>query len=334
MKKRLIYIAGTANDPDIGRYIQQDISNMKDIFEYYEDRGRLLLRTDEMVDTELLLNRLQNESGVYPWLFYFSGHSSLDQIQLADKPQKIETFVKLFDDPELLKHLHIVYLSSCESIDIGHQLNEVGVKVVIVTREKIPAFLANVASSIFFRQLMRVRNIELAFELTKVSYQAQRSVVDYSQGNIREPEFPFEILSNQEETLRSPLPRINLRPEEEAVIKLHLLDSERNLRQGFIEHGRSHSLPINTKYLRENTMESQKELKRSLEIVEEEQTLVDLLDNLDRSSLGQLSEPGKGSKRKKILIKEVKNPVAFKRSTTESIRRMITIDDEILSSYK
>lgn len=214
--KRLVYIGGLSNDTKIGSYVRQDMSNLKAIFEDYENEGKIILRTDEYITTRALSNRF-SDTQILPWLFYFSGHSDVNQIQMSDGIIEKERFANIFDEDKITQNLQLVYLSSCSSTDIADALIDKKVKVVIASIGEIPAGLANTLSHMFFNQFLFSENIQKAFDRAKNQY-----LIDRSKFNVNQQiDFPWILRTSNESNPYKPLQKMNLSPEQKHQILLN-----------------------------------------------------------------------------------------------------------------
>ena len=333
MKKRLFYFTGIANDKKIGNYIQLDFTSIKKIYETYEDEGEIILRTDEIITTQLLTSRLLSTSDNYPWLFYYSGHSSKQYIKF-EKPLDIKTFVNLFRDSNLKKELKLVFLNSCESYKAGLALLKEGVNCVLMSKEKIYSPIAYMASQLFLAQLMTSDTISEAFERAKSVFFATRSNFDYSSKKSVRPEFPFEIKSQSETFLEDQLPQTTL--SEIGVLKSQerIKNVELDLQMKFIEHGKTHKIPVNKNLIQKNIKKSNYLLGNSLSEISKNVDSYEIIKVFGESSIVNLPSLSKNDKEKHILIESLKDPEGFRDLSKASIRNSIEKGNQLLTSLE
>lgn len=299
MSKRLFYISGIANDPDIGSFIQEDLNNIKLILEPFVDTGDITLRSDEMVNSSLLLNRLSQADKV-PWLFYFSGHSDADSVTLTDGTFSAENFVNLFDNDRLRDQLQLVFMSSCKSNIIGEKLKEKGVKVVISSTTSVEPYLANVVSGLFFTHLMRSKSIGEAYETTQREFLFKREKLKFDGRTFKEVEFLWDIFSSSESNLCQPL--INFAPNrmQSTLAKVHEISMNVELTNYFNQFGKKNQLQVNSGAWKEELQESQKELEASLQLLKE----IGDIDSVTQNDLPDEGHRNINDDTPKLTIKE------------------------------
>lgn len=215
--KRLIYIAGQSDDDIIGNYVRDDINNMKNIFETYENEGQLILRTDELITKKSVMQRFRDNQ-IIPWLFYFSGHSDDNFIQFSDDKIPAELFVDFFTAHEpIVRELQLAYLGSCNSLSIANRLIDKNIKVVIASNQKVASYLANIVSKLFFNRFLISKNIGEAFDKTKIDFEFDRNNFNVNQ----DVDFPWVLLTSSEVNLGINLERVNLSAEQKNKILLN-----------------------------------------------------------------------------------------------------------------
>lgn len=225
MSKRLVYIASSSSDKTIGSYIRQDVTNMKSIFEPYENEGKIIFRTDEFATHQTIVNRFRDNK-ILPWLFYFSGHSDSNGIRLEDRVLCPSQFVKIFDNDKIRETLQLVYLGSCNSIEIGKQLCENKIKLTIVSNKDVEPHLSNIVSKLFFNRFFFADTIQEAFRLTENDYKSDRERLMVNE----DTEFPWRLLQYDHND-PIPMKKIKLSAEQKtqifmnsAAIRLQFLD--------------------------------------------------------------------------------------------------------------
>jgi len=324
-KKRLIYIAGLSNDAKIGSFIQKDISNMKSIFENYENEGQVILRTDEIVTTTSLRERFSNTK-VLPWLFYFSGHSDVNQIQMSDGTIAKKNFTDIFNYDRIIQNLQLVYLSSCKSFDIADTLcYEKKVKVVIASTANVNAGLSNIISKFFFNQFLFSDNIQQAFNQAKNFYKIDREKFNINQ-NV---DFPWILLSSNESNLDKPLKKIKLSPEQKHQILMNSTSIRLNLLDYYLNEDKSNNK--NHGLTKEEVKVIKDNLDSSITIVDDENENIQTLLDIWKTTTSLEVFP----KQKRILnsnkeFKKMKSPEIFKNKTRNQIINMTEIASKII----
>ncbi len=322
--KRLVYIAGLSGDKTIGNYVREDIMNMKSIFEAHENEGQVILRTDEFVTKKSILNRFRDNK-ILPWLFYFSGHSDENQIELSDGNVPTDVFVGLFNDSRILDALQMVYLGSCDSLSIGKKLIDNKVKVVIASNKKVPSHLANIVSKLFFVRFLISENIQQAFDMTFNDYEFDRSNFNVNQ----EIDFPWELLTSSETNLIKQMRKINLSKEQ----KHSILMNSAAIRLDFLNYYLSEdkSLNIKSDLIKDETNEIKKNLDSALNIATENEDIKSLIGLWKKSTpIYQLPDQ-KRFLRTTGEINTLKLPNKFITGTKVQISDMIKVSNKILS---
>jgi len=328
-QKRLVYIGALANDEKIGTFIQTDLENMKQIFESYEDEGQIILRTDEILTTDLLIRRLALTK-IYPWLFYFSGHSKVDAIQLSDREISSDDFANLFDNVALNNHLQLVYLGSCDSDDIGQKLIEKGVKVVIASTQEVPAHLANIVSRFFFNQFLLMPTIQEAFERTETLFRLTRGRLDIDTGVVLPPDFPWLLLTSSETNLEKTLPKISLSPEQKYLTLVRSVEAELELTGYFQTYGLEHDLLADKTTFDADVISIKDHLEASLSLVENNDKVKNLFDIWKSNASPNAHHRLGRFLRKNIHIEDLPQSNQFKKITKKNIGNLINLSERIL----
>lgn len=322
--KRLVYIAGLSSDPGIGIYVREDMNNMKSVLESYENEGQIILRTDEYVTIESFIDRF-GDNKILPWLFYFSGHSSNNDISFSDGNMAADVFVKILTSQKTKEALQLVYLGSCDSLTIGKKLIDNDVKVVIASSKKVKPHLANIVSKLFFYRFFVIKNIQEAYNMTLTYYEADRNKFNVNQT----VDFPWVLLTSSETNLEKPLKPIRL----SAVQKHQLVMNSTNIRLELLNYyiTEDPSVGKNTDLIKEEASKIRDSLDTTLNIIDENKNIRTLIEPWKNTPTIELLPDSERIMRTSRRIENLNLPQNFLRRTVDRVSTMRDLSNNILN---
>lgn len=309
-------MSGVASDKDLYSYIQEDFFNLKEILELFEDNNKIILRTDEIVTLELIIKRLGRDR-LYPWMFYFSGHSTDKMIMLNDREVPILEFANLFRTGSGERRIEIAFFNSCDSKDIGTAVIDAGVNVAIVTLRDIEAGLANTISKVFFGKLMVAKTVMEAYNFAENMFNIVTTHIDPA----KRPLFPCRIMSRQETQLTKELPKFRYSPEQSYFIATHMINSELQMLDAVKEYSIKQKVNINNDSYDEHLKTINTSLNKMTPLIQKGENFQNILRVIQKGDRAKLTPSRllnvKGS------ISEVKDPVNFKKKALFELEQLI-----------
>ncbi len=322
--KRLVYVAGLSNDHRIGHYVRDDINNIKSILETHENNGEIILRVDEWVTKSRFMSRFRNAK-ILPWLCYYSGHSDEHHIAFSDGNVSTNTFVNFFSNSRVRDALALMFLGSCNSIEIGQKLIHKKIKTVIVSTKDVQPHLANIVSRLFFNRFFIAKNIQEAYDLTLADYEFDRSTFNVN----GKADFPWELLTSSKTNLIKGVKQIKLTSTQRYQLIMNAASIRLDLLNYYIHHDVSENLKIDK--LKREVLEIRDIFDETINITNESENIKSLI-HLWKGSQSLESLPNeelilKTSKK----IRTIKFPETFISKVKNNASHMINVSNTILN---